>query len=191
MILKKLSKIERADIYNRYMLNDFHKSEVKPLNMVEDLIENGHYKCYGFFEDEELLGYAYFIKAKESILMDYLAVTPEYRSRGYGSRFLQIIKHTFKETYSSLIAEVENPRYSFNKDDEFNRMRRISFYLKNGFEVSNIESCVLEDQYTIIKLNLHRELEDIEIYNEVGNIYKTTFGEEYFKDNISVSVRKY
>lgn len=191
MILKELLKVERADVYNEHMLEDFHESEVKPLDMIEDLIENGHYKSYGFFEDKELLGYAYFIKAKESILLDYLAVTPEYRSKGYGSRFLQIIRHTFKETYSSLIAEVENPRYSLNKDDKFNKMRRISFYLKNDFEVSNIESCVIRDQYTIIKLNLDRELEDKEIYEELGNIYKKIFGEEYFKNNISVSVRRY
>lgn len=188
MRLVELSKTERKNVYNKYMLNDFHKSEVKPFDMIEDLIEQRHYKCYGFFKNDELFGYAYFIKAKDSILMDYLAVSPKYRCKGLGSRFLKIIKNTFKSKYSSLLAEIENTRYALSKEDKFNRERRVSFYLKNGFNISNIETCVLKDQYTIIKLNLDRELKDEEIYSEVKTVYKTIFGEEYFKNNIMVSV---
>lgn len=191
MILKELTNQERRNIYHKHMLNDFHKSEVKPLATIEELIDKGHYKCYGFFEDEALLGYAYFIRGQKCILMDYLAVVPEYRSKGYGSRFLQIIKRTFKDTYSSLIAEVENPRFSLSKDDESNKLRRISFYLKNDFDLSNIESCVLKDQYRIIKLNLKLELEDEEVYDELNYVYKTIFGQAYLTDNIRISVRRY
>ena len=188
MKLVELSKEERKNIYNKHMLNDFHKSEVKPLDMLERLIKEGHYICYGFFKDERLLGYAYFIKIKDSILMDYLAVIPKYRSMGYGSRFLQIIEHTFEEKYTSLLAEVENPRFALNKEDKLNRERRILFYLKNGFEVSKIETCVLEDQYLIIKLNLDKKLDDEEVYKKTELVYKTIFGEEYCKKNISISV---
>lgn len=187
MKFKELSKIERVNIYNKHMLKDFHKSEVKPLDMIEDLIEEGYYKCYGFFKKENLLGYAYFIKAKESILIDYLAVTPEYRCMGFGSKFLKLIENTFKDKYSSLLGEVENPRFALSRDDKFNRERRISFYLKNDFEISNIESRVLEDQYSIIKLTLNRELGDKEVYSEVNTVYKTIFSEEYFNKNINVS----
>lgn len=186
----ELSKSQRMNIYNKYMLKDFHKSEVKPFDLIEGLINDGCYKCYGFFEDEHLLGYAYFIEARGSILMDYLAVSPEYRSRGFGSKFLKVITSTFKDKYNSLLGEVENPRFSLGKDDKINRERRISFYLKNDFKVSNIESRVADDQYTIIKLTLDKELDDKEIYKEVNTVYKTIFSEEYFKNNINVSVCK-
>ena len=187
MKLKELSTEQRQNVYNNYVVNDFHKSEVKPLKLIESLIDKGHYKCYGFYEYEQLLGYAYFVKTEENIFMDYLAVIPKYRCKGIGSKFISIIKEEFSEKFATLLAEVENPKYSLDEVDRFNRERRILFYLKNGFKTSDIETCVLEDQYSIIKLELCKELENEEIKEEVRDIYKTMFGEEFFKKNISVS----
>ena len=169
-----------------YLINDFHKSEVKPIKLIERLIQEGHYKCYGFYEDENLLGYGYFVKTEENILMDYLAVIPEYRCKGLGSKFISIIKEEFSEKFSTLLAEVENPKYSLDENDRLNRERRILFYIKNGFKVSNIETCVLEDRYSIISLELSEELNDEEINKEIRKMYISIFGEEFFKKHISL-----
>lgn len=188
MKLQELTKMQRAKIYNEYLINDFHKSEVEPLEIIEGLIDRGHYKCYGFYEDKDLLGYAYFIKTKDSILMDYLVINPNYRCKGLGSKFIEIIKDKFKAEFSSLLAEVENPKHSLDDIDKCNRERRIQFYLKNNFNISNIESCVYKDQYSIINLKLKEQLTDEKIYKEVEKIYKIIFGETIFKEQISISV---
>lgn len=186
MKLKELTKTQRSYVFNNFLINDFHKSEVKPLDLLERLIENGHYKCYGFYEDDELVGYAYFIKSKDSILMDYLAVNSKYRCRGFGSRFIELIEEKFKGEYSSLLAEVENPKYSLDEDDKSNRQRRIDFYIKNGFKLSCVETCVYKDQYTMINLKLDKHLDDEEIVKETTHIYKTIFGEDIFERHIRV-----
>lgn len=187
MEFKKLTKTQRTDVYNKYLVNDFNKSEVKTFNEIEDLIKQGYYLCYGFYENEDLLGYSYFIKSKQTIVMDYLAVNSEYRNKGLGSKFISIIKSEFSKQYLALIAEVENPRYSDNEKDKYNRERRISFYINNGFKLSNIETCVTKDQYSIIKLELNKDIGDKEIFKQISLAYRTIFGEELFKKQISVS----
>ena len=187
MELRELKSDERLEVYNNYLINDFHESEVKPLSLIEQLIGQGKYKCYGFYEDGDLLGYGYFITSKDSIVMDYLAVNSKYRCKGLGSKFISLINEKFSGEYASLLAEVENPKHAVDETDRCNRERRISFYMKNNFKTSNIETCVLRDEYMIIKLKLSRELDDEEIKREVTTVYKIIFGEEFFRKNIKVS----
>ena len=188
MILQELKSEDRIYVYNNYLINDFHESEVKPFDMIEKLVEKKKYKCFGFYEDEELLGYAYFVKTDGSILMDYLAVNSKHRCKGLGSKFISVIRDKFSENFSTLLAEVENPKHSVDETDRYNRERRISFYMKNSFEQSHIETCVLEDKYRIIKLKLRRELDDMEVKREVSNVYQTIFSEEFFKKHINISL---
>lgn len=188
MYLKELNSTQRRDMYNKCLINDFHKSEVKPLSLIEELIKQGKYKCYGFYEDEDLLGYGYFIKSEDSIIMDYLAVDIKHRCKGLGSKFISLISEKFSSEYDTLLAEVENPKYALDQTDRFNRERRISFYIKNKFKISNIETCVLEDEYMIIKLKLLKELDDQQIKKEMTSVYKTIFGEEFFNNHINVSI---
>lgn len=190
MKLVELTLEEREKTYNEHMLNDFHKSEVKPFNMIESLIEKERYLCYGFYEEndpDKLLGYAYFVKTNYNILMDYLAVTKSYRGKGYGTKFLTIIEKKFKSKFNTLLAEVENPRFALDDEDKKCREGRISFYLKNNFNVSSIETCVLKDQYKIIQLKLDKTLENIEIEEEMKNIYNIIFSSEFVKKHITVN----
>lgn len=190
MKLVELTLKERENIYNKHMLNDFNKSEVKPFNMIERLIKTGNYMCCGFYKEsrpDELLGYAYFVKTKYNILMDYLAVSKDYRGNGYGSKFLTIIYEKFKTEFNTLLAEVENPRFSIDDEDKKCREGRITFYLKNNFNISNIETCVLKDQYKIIQLELNKSLEDIEIEEEMKSIYNIIFDSEFYEKHITVN----
>lgn len=188
MFLKELKLEDRIYVYNNYLINDFHESEVKPIDMIEKLVEKKKYKCFGFYEDEELLGYAYFVNTDDSILMDYLAVNSKYRCKGLGSKFISVIGDKFSKSHSTLLAEVENPKYALDGNDRYNRERRISFYMNNNFKQSNIETRVLEDEYRIIKLKLNRELDDMEVKREVNNIYQTIFSEEFFNKHINISL---
>lgn len=187
MEIKELSKNQRIEVYERHLKNDFHESEVKPTEMIESLIKKGNYKCCGFYEEEEFLGYAFFANTEKSLLLDYLVVDSKYRSKGYGSKFLSIIRKEFSSKYLTLLAEVENPRYAADEDDKANRERRISFYLKNNFRISDVETSVLEDQYMIIELKLDKNSEDIEALDSMNKIYETIFGDIFFRKNIKVN----
>lgn len=189
MKLIQLDKKERQEVYDNHLLADFHESEVKPFSMIEKLIQRNEYKCYGFLEGNSLVGYAYLTKAKDSssLVIDYLAVCSGNRSNGLGSKFIDILKEKFKENYSSILAEVEDPEASTSREDKENRDRRISFYIRNGFSVSGVKTKVLVDDYRIIKLSLQREMTDSEVTEEIRKVYKTIFSEEFYKKHIHVS----
>ena len=190
MRIQELSANQRENVYNNYLRVDFHESEVKPLKQIEGLIEKDNYVCYGFFEGEDLLGYTYFVKTKSSntLLLDYFAVNKQYRSNGLGSKIIKSIKNKLHGKYSLLLGEVENPEFACDDNDKSMRERRIAFYLKNGFKVSNVKSSVLVDDYVIITLNLGKELNDREIYQEMSEIYRVVFGEKFFNDHINILI---
>ncbi len=67
------------------------------------------------------------------VLLDYLAVSPQFRGQSVGSQLLKNL--TKKLTYENhLILEVEDPRYGKNREE---RIKRIQFYLKNGAVILN------------------------------------------------------
>lgn len=188
--LKQLSKKQRENIYNNYMIYDFHKSEVKPFETIEKLVERGNYVCVGCYEDTDFLGYAYFVKSDttNNLLLDYFAVNEQYRSKGLGSKIILTMKEQLSGEYSSLLGEVENPEFANDDNDKLTRERRIAFYLKNGFKVSNVKCRVSVDNYVMINLGLDKELNDKEIYDEMNELYNIIFGEAFFKNHISVSI---
>jgi GNAT superfamily N-acetyltransferase len=190
MDTKALTALERYNYYKTYLLHDFLASEVKPFELIEKLVQQEKYLCYGFFEDKEPFGYAYFAKAdkEQALLLDYFAVLNTHRSKGLGSSFLTEIKNALFGKYLVLFAEVENPSYSLEEDNKKIRTRRIEFYLKNGFTISNILSRILTDEYLILTLDLggqHRE--DI-LFDELQQIYLTSFGKDFFDKNIYMRI---
>lgn len=190
MKLKQLSKKQRENIYNNYMIYDFHKSEVKPFETIEKLVERGNYMCFGCYEDIDFLGYAYFVKSDNTnnLLLDYFAVNKQYRSKGLGSKIILTMKEQLTGKYSSLLGEVENPEFANDDNDKLTRERRIAFYLKNGFKVSNVKCRVSVDSYVMINLGLDKELNDKEISEEMNELYNIVFGEEFFKKHIRISI---
>jgi GNAT superfamily N-acetyltransferase len=186
MNTKALNTEERYNYYKTYLLQDFHVSEVKPFELIEKLIQQDKYLCYGFFEEKEPFGYAYFAKSdqEQALLLDYFAVVEEHRSNGLGSSFLAEIKNALKGKYSVLFAEVENPSYAVDELNKSIRTRRIEFYLRNGFTVSNIQSRILTDEYLILTLDLGGQHQDDSSFNELQQIYLASFGKDFFDKNI-------
>jgi GNAT superfamily N-acetyltransferase len=189
MTMRILTAKERYYFYQNYLVNDFHKNEIKPFDRMERLIEQGKYTCYGFFEETTPLGYAYFIKYpnEQLFLLDYFVVLKQYRSKGFGSDFLNEIKNQVLGNSSVLIAEVENPDYiedEANKDDS---KRRINFYLRNGFMQSNVLSQVFHCEYIMFAFGLEK-INNKKLYEDVMKLYLDVFGYELFERYIHVRI---
>ena len=82
MELKQLTKEEVKIIYIEHMVMDFPQEELKPIDAIERLIERKIYKCYGLYDNRELLAYAFFNTSKSYLLLDYYSVCEKYRSKG-------------------------------------------------------------------------------------------------------------
>lgn len=149
LLVQALSMGQIKDIYNAHMVQDFPDNELKPLWAMEKLCERGLYHAYGLFDDDELHGYALFATAgrsrrgQTSLLLDYFAVVAGGRSRGYGSKFLRLLRPRLVEDFPKslgIIAEVERASAAFDPDEKHLRERRIAFYRRNSFRRTRIRS---------------------------------------------------
>lgn len=192
MVIKVLSREQREKVFNEHLVKDFHKSEVKPLELIEQLIEEGKYLCYGVFmeKEEDLLGYAYFarieLNKKPIMVLDFFAVVARARSRGLGSSILKVLKHSLSEKCIVILAEVENPTYGQDDEDKKLRNRRISFYHRNGLKTTKVLSRVFENEYQIMVLNIENQLTDEEVKESMKMTYISLYGQEFYDNNIDV-----
>ncbi len=190
MEMKQLNLKEREELYKKHLSKDFHKDEVKPFEMIEALITQNKYRCYGFFENEVQMGYGYFTKAPngKAILLDYLVVFEQNRNKGLGSVFLGLVKERLQEEGAFLLAEVENPEFAPSERERTIRQRRIIFYQRNGFGMTKVRSRIFQDNYHIIFLPLKEDASNELALLELNQIYQAVFGGEFLKKNTKVEL---
>ena len=138
MRLQKLSLDQVRLIYNERMLVDFPDNERKPLNMIVKALSQGSYECLGLFDDQRLVGYAFLVKRENDYLVDYLAVYPEQRNKGMGGKLLHLLGESFCNA-DNIIIEVEDPDDAEEEAEKKTRIRRKSFYMRNGCQDTGLK----------------------------------------------------
>ena len=99
-------------IYNEYMVFDFPKDELKPLAHILSMVEDGTCTFYALKEDGRVLSYFSVCQNGNGLLVDYLAVNPELRGQGIGSRMLDFLKSIAEDKF--IIIECEDVKLFFN-----------------------------------------------------------------------------
>lgn len=138
MTIVPLSKDQVAEIYQTHLCRDFPPDERKTLNIILKAMDAGNYECYALTEDE-LLGYAFFVKLEQDYLLDYLAIVRGKRDLGLGSVFLEKLSHQMKDA-DSMLVEVEEPASGKDEAERSLRSRRKAFYLRNGFADTGVNA---------------------------------------------------
>lgn len=185
MNLKLLSNEDIEKIYNKHMIIDFPSEELKPIDMILNLIKRKIYRCYGLYNNKELVAYVFLVTSKSYLLLDYYSVCAKYRNKGIGSEFLNILKKNCK-SYRGIMVEVEKVECASNENEKVDRIRRIDFYKKNGMRMTNISSELFNVNYSIMCL-CNIELEDSVIYEELKNIYKKMIPSKFYSKYVKVS----
>ena len=188
MKLKQLIKEEVKNIYNDHMVKDFPKEELKPIDAIERLISRKIYKCYGLYDNEELLAYAFFNTSKSYLLLDYYSVCGKYRSNGIGSKFFSILKEECKN-YNGIIVEVEDIESADTEAEKIIRQRRIDFYIKNGMKMTNVLCELFNVNYSIMCIS-KVEFDDSIIADEIKNIYKEMVPDKFYSKYVNVGYRE-
>ncbi len=134
MEIKELNEKEITAIYKKHLKKDFPRSERRGLKNILKIRADGHYEAYGLFDGGSLCGYAFLVKNGEDHLLDYFAAVSGKRGMGIGSEFLRLLKDALGGM-NSLLAEAESPDEG---EENTEKTRRISFYLKNGFYDSSV-----------------------------------------------------
>lgn len=147
-MLTLLNKEQITKIYNKYMVEDFPPDELKPLESMLSMLERGIYACYGLFQGENLLAYAYLTILDNLVLVDYLAVAKHLRGSGIGTTLIGKLKEILAD--KTIVIECENPDFATHENDKRTKLRRIDFYKRSGFILSGIASNLFGVEYVIL-----------------------------------------
>ncbi|WP_022868682.1 GNAT family N-acetyltransferase [Schaalia vaccimaxillae] len=100
-------------------------------------------------EPDKVAGLTYSMATDNLAYLAFLAVDDTRRSRGYGSRILD----AFGERYDdhTQVLEIEPVEEGFDNYEQ--RVRRLAFYKRNGFQETNLESHEAKERYCVLTRN--------------------------------------
>lgn len=209
MMIRTLTFPEISAIYQEHLLNDFPANEVKPLFVMKSLLEKQLYQCYGLFEDAGVAGivpgtaaasgmtrqpavlaYAFLCRGhrSSSLILDYFAVVSTSRQQGYGSQFLELLRHKFEDA-AGILAEVESVEQGEDDAERLVRQRRLDFYLRNGFCRTRVAGKIFGVDYDIVFLPLAKSCEDPFVCAEMEEIYRTMIPKLMFWKNVHLMIK--
>ncbi len=128
MELKVCTSGEMLEAVKALYVDAFPPEERKPFSIIEDKVREGSMEILCMEEDGRFLGLAIMILHGDIALLDYLAVSPESRGCGVGTRTLSLLKERYPDR--TLLLEIEDPDEP--SDNTAERLRRQDFYARNG-----------------------------------------------------------
>ena len=191
MTIHLLTTEQVAWIYHAHMQHDFAPDEMKPLQDILRLMQEGLYKGYGLWENGDLRGYALFMTAPGGrvALLDYYAVIAGHRGGGWGSRFLALLQKELA-AYDGMVLESEHIAYAVGRADNAIRRRRIAFYLRNGLRMTSLQSRLFGVDFSILYMPCGRDLSDGQLYCELNAIYQRLFPAYLWQKKVELSMRQ-
>ena len=157
------------------MNNAFHKDIIKVLNLYynsfpeNELIDfsmffsSSNGDVLSFYNDnKEFIGFAALITKNNISNLFYFAIEPNQRNKGYGTQSLKQICNYYQN--NRIILDVEDPYGSRNEDEYRTRLKRINFYIKAGFRLTNIKY-IWSNEYYIIMINKEGKITENEFWD--------------------------
>ncbi len=133
--IRNISLQEVSDLYIN-IENDFATGEYPPYDVLHKQLAKGIQE--GLMLASEGKDVAYSICTGDStnsfVLISLLAVYKEYRGKGFGSKFIEMLKTKYCDE-RSIIVEVEKPEDALEQKERNIRENRIKFYEKAGFRL--------------------------------------------------------
>ena len=171
--------IER--LYRERLIVDFPPNELKSLSSMRRSWQRGNYDCYGLFDGEDILGYAFFFHICGNYLLDYLAIDDGHRDQGLGSIFLQELTDCMAGA-DCLIAEVEDPDQAEDEETRTVRNRRLQFYLRCGCLKTELTAVVFGADYRILEVPVGKTHTTNELRDIYTDIYRNMLPEQFFRE---------
>ena len=189
MELRILNEHELINLYTTDCRRDFPESELKPLDVVEKLYREGNYEPIGFFENGTLIAYALQVIREngKSVLLDYLAVTPEYRNRGVGSAVLTALRKYYSSRYEYIVIESEHPAEAPDKNAA---LRRLDFYKRAGGILTDTQVRLFDILFLIFALPCSENLSAAP-FEELEKIYRVTVPPELYDEVVDIFSAEY
>ena len=177
---KLLTPAQVRALYHERMEADFPPDELKPLSMMEALLSQKRYDCYGFFEGDDILAYAYFVRLGRWALLDYYAVRDDLRDTGVGSAFLQGLIGGPLQGLDCVLVEVDDPDAAPDPDERTHRERRRQFYLRNGLWDTGVRVWLFFVDYRVLAMPAKRHPLPEAIREIYAALYHSMLTDEFY-----------
>ena len=190
--IEKLGIEEGKKVYYERLVEDFPACEVKPWEKIEQFTEAGLYDMFGMWEEGVLLAYAFVAMdvSKKHLLMDYFAVSNDWRGKGYGQYFLAHLWELYPDT-TGVIFEVEDVEEAVNEQERVLRKRRIHFYEKVGLQMYPVCARVYDACYQLMFFSNTENMPDTEqIIEGYKALYRVILGVEKMEKHMEIIEKK-
>ncbi|MCI8660068.1 MAG: N-acetyltransferase [Lachnospiraceae bacterium] len=183
--LLRLRKEEIVEIYETHMVQDFLKSELKPLSSILQMMDKGLYECLGFFAEGEMKAYVFSLTDRERgfLLLDYLAVCESHRGEGWGSHCIGMLREFYRKE-KGLLLECESLESAENEEEREQRRRRIAFYEKNGCVCTGVKSRLFGVEFDILYLSLLKKQADAA--RELERLYRKMLPDKIYEKQVKI-----
>ena len=171
----ELNPEQVTELYKGVMAEDFPRNERRPLAFILRAMEEGRYEALGLWENGRLLGYAFLLRQGRCYLFDYLATLSSERNRGLGRIFLAQIADHLRGRADCVIGEVEDPGHAKSEDEKALRIRRLGFYMRNGYLDTGVCCELFGVRYRLIELDLGT----VHSADEIRALYKAQYDAAY------------
>lgn len=174
-----ISEFEKT-IYSFY-LEVFPENERKPIELIRKSYNKGYTRIIKIANDEVLVGFMILNSVKKNgyAVLDYLAILPQYRNMGFGSKAIKLLIER-ESKISGIFIEIE--KVGLGKNDTENKLRRKrqNFYEELGFKKLNFDLLldnVIYMPYIYSNINIDEDF----IISEILNIYESISGKKRIK----------
>ena len=156
----------------------FPRTERFPFDYIIKRSQKNDIKFEVFYDNDNFIGLSYMIMEKNIVFILYFAVNNKHRGKGYGTEILKQLKEKYKDY--TILLEIEELREDSSNYDQ--RVRRKSFYEKNGFygtnkhikEGPNVFEIMTSDINTSFDNKLFRKIYK-KMFNGIGKLIVPVF----------------
>lgn len=166
-LIKAQSKEERDRVKALY-LSAFPKEERKPFDLIISKQKAGSADILSIIDKGEFCGLAITAQHNDIVILVFFAISDSKRGLGYGSKALQLIAEKYKG--KRLILEIEDTKAKADNIEQ--RLKRKSFYIKNGMLETGLMSNVMG-----VAMEVMANTKNIS-YSEYWDVYDHAFGRE-------------
>lgn len=170
MKLRNACLVDFDNVYE-IMEKSFPPDEYRSYQTQKDLLNNPNFKTYLFCdEDDNIKGFITVWQFNNFAFIEHLAVAPNCRNKGIGSKILDEIIKTLP---FQICLEVELPNTQIAK-------RRIEFYKRNGFYLNSHPYTQPayskeKNEISMILMTTQRPINQTEFNNFKATIYKEVY----------------
>ncbi|MBE5798786.1 MAG: GNAT family N-acetyltransferase [Clostridiales bacterium] len=181
--IRAMDEREICLLYEQSLSRDFPASELKSLSAILGLYRRGMYDVLGAVWNDAVVAYALIYRPKDDrvVLLDYLAVEPDFRKQGLGTQLLDLLRAHYAPIADIIMIECERPKAA---PDEAGARKRIHFYTHAGAILTSVRIWLFGVEYSILYMPCGKQLPEWDWAQKMLAMYRQMLPQDLFISNV-------